>query len=154
MPQRVRFSSWELPVKYHTLNLSIHKKLQIRVPYPFQWGAPTFDASEAFAMMMASFVALVESLSKINLSSNALSGSIPDFIGDFPSICFVDLSKNGFTVEIPSALFTYCYKTNNFYSKATNDEDESPPDLSSKDIGIMKRRIANVLEPGETLTLE
>ncbi|XP_043706361.1 nucleobase-ascorbate transporter 6-like [Telopea speciosissima] len=33
----------------------------IRVPYPFQWGAPTFDAGEAFAMMMASFVALVES---------------------------------------------------------------------------------------------
>ncbi|BBG94115.1 Xanthine/uracil permease family protein [Prunus dulcis] len=27
----------------------------------FQWGAPTFDAGEAFAMMAASFVALVES---------------------------------------------------------------------------------------------
>ncbi|KAG4955742.1 hypothetical protein JHK85_042122 [Glycine max] len=36
-------------------------------------------------------------------------------------------------------------------SVATNDEDEGPPDLSSKDIGIMKRRIANVLEPGETV---
>ncbi|KAF5459862.1 hypothetical protein F2P56_019776 [Juglans regia] len=33
----------------------------IRVPYPFQWGTPSFDAGEAFAMMMASFVALVES---------------------------------------------------------------------------------------------
>ncbi|KEH31856.1 nucleobase-ascorbate transporter-like protein [Medicago truncatula] len=33
----------------------------IRVPYPFQWGAPSFDAGEAFAMMMTSFVALVES---------------------------------------------------------------------------------------------
>ncbi|KAJ4756876.1 Xanthine/uracil permease family protein [Rhynchospora pubera] len=33
----------------------------IRVPYPFQWGAPTFDAGDAFAMMAASFVALVES---------------------------------------------------------------------------------------------
>lgn len=33
---------------------------RIRVPYPFQWGAPTFDAGEAFAMMAASFVALVE----------------------------------------------------------------------------------------------
>ncbi|KAI3440662.1 uncharacterized protein J3R85_003441 [Psidium guajava] len=33
----------------------------IRVPYPFQWGAPSFDAGEGFAMMMASFVALVES---------------------------------------------------------------------------------------------
>ncbi|CAN6550667.1 unnamed protein product [Malus baccata var. baccata] len=33
----------------------------IRIPYPFQWGAPTFDAGEAFAMMAVSFVALVES---------------------------------------------------------------------------------------------
>ncbi|XP_031092325.1 nucleobase-ascorbate transporter 6-like [Ipomoea triloba] len=33
----------------------------IRVPYPFQWGAPSFDAGEAFAMMMATFVTLVES---------------------------------------------------------------------------------------------
>ncbi|BFG32610.1 hypothetical protein CerSpe_188840 [Prunus speciosa] len=33
----------------------------IRVPYPFQWGAPSFDAGEAFAMMAASFVALIES---------------------------------------------------------------------------------------------
>ncbi|KAL5974317.1 Nucleobase-ascorbate transporter 6 [Asimina triloba] len=33
----------------------------IRIPYPFQWGTPTFDAGDAFAMMAASFVALVES---------------------------------------------------------------------------------------------
>ncbi|XVE85018.1 hypothetical protein DITRI_Ditri17bG0058800 [Diplodiscus trichospermus] len=33
----------------------------IRVPYPFQWGAPSFDAGESFAMMAVSFVALVES---------------------------------------------------------------------------------------------
>ncbi|KAK6924884.1 Nucleobase cation symporter 2 family [Dillenia turbinata] len=33
----------------------------IRVPYPFQWGPPSFDAGEAFAMMVASLVALVES---------------------------------------------------------------------------------------------
>ncbi|KAK6123356.1 hypothetical protein DH2020_042894 [Rehmannia glutinosa] len=32
----------------------------ISVPYPFQWGAPSFDAGEAFAMMTAAFVALVE----------------------------------------------------------------------------------------------
>uniref|UniRef100_A0A803MBY5 Nucleobase-ascorbate transporter 6 n=1 Tax=Chenopodium quinoa TaxID=63459 RepID=A0A803MBY5_CHEQI len=41
--------------------ISPHVRLLISVPYPFQWGAPTFDAGEAFAMMMASFVALVES---------------------------------------------------------------------------------------------
>lgn len=44
--------------------LSITKLLlngdRIRVPYPFQWGAPSFDAGESFAMMAASFVALVE----------------------------------------------------------------------------------------------
>ncbi|XP_077223150.1 nucleobase-ascorbate transporter 6-like [Tasmannia lanceolata] len=33
----------------------------IRVPYPFQWGTPTFNAGEVFAMMVASLVALVES---------------------------------------------------------------------------------------------
>ncbi|KAG6506591.1 nucleobase-ascorbate transporter 6-like [Zingiber officinale] len=33
----------------------------IRVPYPFQWGAPSFNAGEAFAMMAASLVVLVES---------------------------------------------------------------------------------------------
>ncbi|KOM25617.1 hypothetical protein LR48_Vigan125s000700 [Vigna angularis] len=36
-------------------------------------------------------------------------------------------------------------------SVPTNDVDEGMPDLSSKDIAVMKRRIANVLEPGETL---
>ena len=33
---------------------------RIRVPYPFQWGSPTFDAGESFAMMAASFAALIE----------------------------------------------------------------------------------------------
>ncbi|XP_051124717.1 nucleobase-ascorbate transporter 7-like [Andrographis paniculata] len=33
----------------------------IRVPYPFQWGAPSFDAGESFAMMATTFVTLVES---------------------------------------------------------------------------------------------
>lgn len=33
----------------------------ISAPTPFRWGAPTFDAGEAFAMMAASFVAQIES---------------------------------------------------------------------------------------------
>ncbi|KAJ9674195.1 hypothetical protein PVL29_023634 [Vitis rotundifolia] len=33
----------------------------IQIPSPFQWGTPTFNAGEAFAMMAASFVALIES---------------------------------------------------------------------------------------------
>ncbi|KAF5957439.1 hypothetical protein HYC85_004664 [Camellia sinensis] len=34
----------------------------ISIPYPFQWGPPSFDAGEAFAMMFTSFVALVEGI--------------------------------------------------------------------------------------------
>jgi hypothetical protein len=30
------------------------------VPYPLQWGAPTFDAGNAFAIMSAAFASLVE----------------------------------------------------------------------------------------------
>ncbi|XP_034203898.1 putative nucleobase-ascorbate transporter 10 [Prunus dulcis] len=33
----------------------------IYIPYPFQWGSPTFNAGEAFAMIAASFVSLFES---------------------------------------------------------------------------------------------
>jgi len=36
-------------------------------------------------------------------------------------------------------------------SVATNDEEEVQ-ELSSKDVAIMKRRIANVLEPEETVS--
>ncbi|KAL8226605.1 hypothetical protein R6Q57_016437 [Mikania cordata] len=39
----------------------VEAALWIRVPYPFQWGAPSFDAGEAFAMVMTTFVTLVES---------------------------------------------------------------------------------------------
>ncbi|KAK8937951.1 Nucleobase-ascorbate transporter 7 [Platanthera guangdongensis] len=34
----------------------------IRVPYPFQWGTPTFNAGDSFAMMAASFASLIEDL--------------------------------------------------------------------------------------------
>ncbi|KAJ6409448.1 hypothetical protein OIU84_009033 [Salix udensis] len=37
----------------------------IRVPYPFQWGGPTFDAGDIFSMMGACFVAVVESTGAI-----------------------------------------------------------------------------------------
>ncbi|XP_022749145.1 nucleobase-ascorbate transporter 4-like [Durio zibethinus] len=33
----------------------------IRVPYPFQWGRPSFNAGDAVAVMAASFVAMIES---------------------------------------------------------------------------------------------
>ncbi|KAF9675791.1 hypothetical protein SADUNF_Sadunf09G0069500 [Salix dunnii] len=37
----------------------------IRVPYPLQWGGPTFDAGDVFSMMGACFVAVVESTGAI-----------------------------------------------------------------------------------------
>ncbi|CAH9095886.1 unnamed protein product [Cuscuta epithymum] len=39
----------------------VHAAPWIKIPYPFQWGAPSFDAGDSFAMLMATFVALVES---------------------------------------------------------------------------------------------
>ncbi|OAY39310.1 nucleobase-ascorbate transporter 4 [Manihot esculenta] len=41
----------------------------IRVPYPFQWGGPTFAAGDTFAMMAACFVAVVESTGTIIAAS-------------------------------------------------------------------------------------
>ncbi|KAK4437174.1 Nucleobase-ascorbate transporter 6 [Sesamum alatum] len=53
----------------------------IRIPYPFQWGAPSFDAGEAFAMMMAAFVALVESTgAMIGASRHASATPLPPSI--------------------------------------------------------------------------
>ncbi|XP_057519770.1 nucleobase-ascorbate transporter 6 [Amaranthus tricolor] len=48
----------------------------IKIPYPFQWGAPTFDAGEAFAMMFASFVALVESTGAFIAVSRSASATM------------------------------------------------------------------------------
>ncbi|KAG6401686.1 hypothetical protein SASPL_138550 [Salvia splendens] len=54
---------------------------RIRVPYPFQWGAPSFDAGECFAMMMAAFVALVEATGGfIGLSRYASATPLPPSI--------------------------------------------------------------------------
>ncbi|XP_052302846.1 putative nucleobase-ascorbate transporter 10 [Populus trichocarpa] len=39
----------------------IHASPWIYIPYPFQWGSPTFKAGEVFAMITASFVSLFES---------------------------------------------------------------------------------------------
>ncbi|KAL8141972.1 hypothetical protein V2J09_015004 [Rumex salicifolius] len=43
----------------------------ISIPYPFQWGPPTFHAGEAFAMMVATFVTLVESTGAFIAVENA-----------------------------------------------------------------------------------
>lgn len=36
------------------------EKCRIRFPYPWQWGAPKVEAGEAFVMMAAALVSLVE----------------------------------------------------------------------------------------------
>ncbi|EOA13188.1 hypothetical protein CARUB_v10026214mg [Capsella rubella] len=71
----------------------------IRVPWPFQWGAPSFDAGEAFAMMMASFVALVESTGAfISVSRYASATMLP------PSILSRGIGWQGVAILI-SGLF-------------------------------------------------
>jgi hypothetical protein len=55
--------SWLSNIFFRTSILTVPTIItfcRIRVPYPFQWGAPTFDAGESFAVMVAAFVALVE----------------------------------------------------------------------------------------------
>lgn len=46
------------------------------MPYPLQWGAPTFDAGNAFAIMIAAFAALVESTGGFYAISR-LAGATP-----------------------------------------------------------------------------
>ena len=33
---------------------------RVRVPYPFQWGRPYFNAGDTFAIMAAALVAIIE----------------------------------------------------------------------------------------------
>lgn len=49
----------------------------IKVPYPFQWGRPTFDAGDVFAMMAACFVAIVESTGTIAVSRYGSATPLP-----------------------------------------------------------------------------
>ncbi|GMN37919.1 hypothetical protein TIFTF001_007198 [Ficus carica] len=49
----------------------------IRVPYPFQWGGPTFNAGDAFAMAASAFVALVESVGVFIAASRYSSATFP-----------------------------------------------------------------------------
>lgn len=49
----------------------------IRIPYPLQWGAPTFDAGHTFAMMASVFVSLVESTGAFLAVSRLASATPP-----------------------------------------------------------------------------
>ncbi|XP_048593511.1 nucleobase-ascorbate transporter 4 isoform X1 [Brassica napus] len=41
----------------------------VRIPYPLQWGRPSFHASDAFAMIAASYVAIVETTGSLIAAS-------------------------------------------------------------------------------------
>lgn len=47
------------PIESLTLKFAANR---IKIPYPLQWGAPTFDAGHAFGMMAAVLVSLIEVL--------------------------------------------------------------------------------------------
>ncbi|KAI5073464.1 hypothetical protein GOP47_0011477 [Adiantum capillus-veneris] len=49
----------------------------IRIPYPLQWGAPSFDAGETFGMMAAVFTSLVESTAAFLAVSRLASATPP-----------------------------------------------------------------------------
>ncbi|CAH9092396.1 unnamed protein product [Cuscuta europaea] len=59
----------------------VHAAPWIRIPYPFQWGAPSFDAGDSFAMLMATFVALVESTGGFIIVARFASASaVPPYV--------------------------------------------------------------------------
>ncbi|KAF5201062.1 Nucleobase-ascorbate transporter like [Thalictrum thalictroides] len=49
----------------------------IKIPYPLQWGAPTFDAGHAFGMMAAVLVSLIESTAAYKAASRLASATPP-----------------------------------------------------------------------------
>lgn len=49
----------------------------IKIPYPLQWGAPTFDAGHSFGMMAAVFVSLIESTGAYKAAARLASATPP-----------------------------------------------------------------------------
>ncbi|XP_010246467.1 PREDICTED: nucleobase-ascorbate transporter 2 [Nelumbo nucifera] len=49
----------------------------IKIPYPLQWGAPTFNAGHAFGMMAAVLVSLIESTGGYKAASRLASATPP-----------------------------------------------------------------------------
>ncbi|KAB5534144.1 hypothetical protein DKX38_017230 [Salix brachista] len=49
----------------------------IKIPYPLQWGAPTFDAGHCFGMMAAVFVSMIESTGAYKAASRLASATPP-----------------------------------------------------------------------------
>lgn len=47
-------------VHTNSFNVAVLNHCRVRVPYPFQWGGPTFDAGDVFGVMTAAFASLIE----------------------------------------------------------------------------------------------
>ncbi|KAG2399136.1 Nucleobase-ascorbate transporter [Vigna angularis] len=119
---------------------------RIRIPYPFQWGAPSFDAGEAFAMMMTAFVALVEPLIILEFNHNiivlylrddilALSGLYTFALAQYQ--CYAVTKLHAWTKLFANACFI-CHKQSSGafiavyrYASAT----PLPPSILSRGIG-------------------
>lgn len=61
--------------------------LRVKIPYPLQWGRPSFHASDAFAMIAASYVAIVEVL--INIPAHILGLQTDDLAERLGSLCLI-----------------------------------------------------------------
>jgi hypothetical protein len=46
--------------QFHNFGFLLVSAYRVRISYPLQWGAPTFDAGDVFGVMTAALVALVE----------------------------------------------------------------------------------------------
>uniref|UniRef100_A0A453KLQ3 Nucleobase-ascorbate transporter 2 n=1 Tax=Aegilops tauschii subsp. strangulata TaxID=200361 RepID=A0A453KLQ3_AEGTS len=55
----------------------ISSALWISIPYPLQWGAPTFNADHAFGMMAAVMVSLIESTGAFKAAARLASATPP-----------------------------------------------------------------------------
>jgi len=46
--------------RFLMLSRVVSNFLRVRVPYPFQWGSPTFDVGDVFGVMAAAYASLIE----------------------------------------------------------------------------------------------
>ncbi|KAF9625691.1 hypothetical protein IFM89_025993 [Coptis chinensis] len=60
IPMLILFIAFSQYLKHFRAKALARRLERIKIPYPLQWGAPTFDAGHAFGVMAAVFVSLIE----------------------------------------------------------------------------------------------
>ncbi|EEC71519.1 hypothetical protein OsI_03815 [Oryza sativa Indica Group] len=75
IPILERFS----PVHLHRVGLGLcsNPHCRIKIPFPLQWGAPTFSAGQSFGMVSAVLVSLVESTASYKAAARLASATPP-----------------------------------------------------------------------------